>query len=57
MADVRPASGPGDAGPDPEEDPGTPRWVKAFGIVAVILVLLFIALHLAGGGFRGHGHG
>jgi hypothetical protein len=55
MADLRSASGPGDARPDPDDDPGTPRWVKVFGIVAVVLVLLFVALHLAGGGFRGHG--
>lgn len=26
---------------------GTPRWVKVFGIVALVLVLLFVILHLA----------
>jgi hypothetical protein len=36
------------------EAPGTPRWVKMFGIVAVILVLLFVILHLAGRGLGGH---
>lgn len=37
--------------------PPTPRWVKAFGLVALALVLLFVIKHLAGGGFRGHvGH-
>jgi hypothetical protein len=25
----------------------TPRWVKVFGIVALVLVLLFVVLHLA----------
>jgi hypothetical protein len=28
----------------------TPRWVKVFGIVAIVVFLLFIALHLDGGG-------
>jgi hypothetical protein len=37
-----------------DETPGTPRWVKVFGIVAVILVLLFIALHVTGRGLGGH---
>ena len=35
-------------------DQGTPRWVKIFGIVTVVLVLLFVALHLTGHGFGGH---
>jgi hypothetical protein len=33
---------------------GTPRWVKVFGIIAIVLVLLFVILHLTGNGFRGH---
>ena len=32
----------------------TPRWVKVFWIVIVVLVLLFVALHLTGHGFGGH---
>ena len=47
-----------DARAIPSDDGGdgrTPRWVLAFGAVAVVLVLAFVALHLAGGGFRGHG--
>ena len=28
--------------------PATPSWVKAFGIAAVILILVFVALHLTG---------
>ncbi|WP_427007729.1 hypothetical protein [Pseudarthrobacter sp. H2] len=35
-------------------EPGTPRWVKAFMIAAVILVLAFAAIHLAGGGMGSH---
>lgn len=34
--------------------PSTPRWVKVFGIIALILVLLFVVLHLTGRGFGGH---
>ena len=34
---------------------GTPRWVKLFGIVALVLVLLVVILLLTGGG--GHGPG
>ncbi|WP_426998463.1 hypothetical protein [Pseudarthrobacter sp. N5] len=33
---------------------GAPRWVKVFGIIAVVLVLLFVISHLAGGGMGGH---
>jgi hypothetical protein len=33
---------------DRESPPSTPRWVKAFGIGAVVLVLLFAGLHLTG---------
>jgi hypothetical protein len=28
---------------------GTPRWVKAFGTITVILMLVFVLLHLPGG--------
>jgi hypothetical protein len=31
-----------------------PTWVKISGIVAIAAVVLFIIVHLAGGGFRGH---
>jgi hypothetical protein len=46
MADV-----PSPAGNQP---PATPRWVKVFGIIGIVLVLLFVILHLAGRGFGGH---
>jgi hypothetical protein len=32
-----------------------PRWVKAFGVLALLLLLLIVVLHLTGRGFRGHG--
>jgi hypothetical protein len=28
----------------------TPRWVKVFGVIAVVVFVLFVALHLFGGG-------
>ena len=43
------------AGSDRRSNTGTPRWVKAFVIVAVVAVLLFIAFQVVGGG--GHGSG
>ena len=35
--------------------PATARWVYALGIIALVLVLAFVAKHLAGGVFRRHG--
>ena len=37
-------------------DPGfeagapTPLWVKVFGVIAIIVLVAFVILHLAGGG-------
>lgn len=36
-----------------ESTMSTPRWVKVFGIVGLVLVLLFVGLKVLGGG--GHG--
>jgi hypothetical protein len=36
--------------------PGTPRWVKILGIIALALAVTFVAVHLAGGGLGKHGH-
>ena len=36
------------------DDTGAPSWVKVFGIVALVLILLFVILHLAGGGLGRH---
>jgi hypothetical protein len=33
--------------------PGTPRWVKVFVVIAFVAVVLFVVLHLTGGGI-GH---
>jgi len=37
-------------GPDRESPTSTPRWVKVLGIVAIVLILLFVILHLTGNG-------
>ncbi len=42
-------------GSDRGSSAGTPRWVKAFAIVALVLVLLFVVLQVVGGG--GHSPG
>ena len=34
--------------------PGTPRWVKILGVLTLALVVTFVIVHLAGGGFRHH---
>ena len=46
----------GDTGLGSEQRPGTaaPRWVKVFGIIAIVLVLLFAVLHLTGHSPGGH---
>jgi hypothetical protein len=42
-------------GPDREPTTGTPRWVKVFGIIAIIVALLFVVMLVAGGGRHGPG--
>lgn len=34
--------------------PKTPRWVKVFGIIFLVLVLIFIIMHISGRGFMNH---
>ena len=43
------------AGPDRGSTTGTPRWVKVFGIIVIVLVLLFGILHLTGNSLGGPG--
>jgi hypothetical protein len=40
--------------PDRQSMPGVPRWVKVAAAIAVVLVVGFVIIHLAGGGFMGH---
>jgi hypothetical protein len=35
--------------------PGTPRWVKVFGIIVIVVVLLVVAMTFIGGGEHGPG--
>jgi hypothetical protein len=44
----------GPSGLEVPADNGTPRWVKVFGVLAIIVLVAFVILHLAGGGLRGH---
>ena len=54
MAD---SSAPSDAaGATPTTPPGAPVWVKAFGIVLLLLLLVFGGLHLAGRGMGPMNH-
>ena len=48
------SSNPTDVGDHGESPPGPPRWLKVFGIIGLVLVVLFVARHLANGGFHGH---
>ena len=52
MADL--PSNPDSKG-DTDDETGTPRWVKVCGIIAILLVLLFVVLHLTGLSPAGHG--
>jgi len=35
-------------------DESIPRWVKVFGIIALVLLLIMVTIHVTGGGFHGH---
>ena len=55
----RPSSEKGEeAGvPFDEVSPGTPRWVKVFGIITLVVILLFLLLLATRGLGGGHGPG
>lgn len=44
-------------GPDRGSTTGTPRWVKVFGIVALVVVLLVVIVLFVQGSGGGHGPG
>lgn len=55
MADLPPypdSNGDTGVGPDRGSTTDTPRWVYVFGLIAIVLVLLFVIQHLTGGGLR-----
>lgn len=41
--------------PEGESPPGVPRWVRAFGIIAAIVILLAVAAMILVGGEHGPG--
>jgi hypothetical protein len=43
------------AEPPPTPQPGMPRWVKVFGIVAIVLALAVVIVLLVSGGQHGPG--
>lgn len=32
----------------------TPRWVIVFGLIAILMILVFAVIHLMGGGLHAH---
>ncbi|QYX76163.1 hypothetical protein [Streptomyces akebiae] len=40
--------------PDAPDDHRAPRWVKISAAVVVALIVVFVIVHLAGGGMVGH---
>jgi hypothetical protein len=51
MADLPPDAGTGNSvRPTADRPPGTPRWVKVFGIAAIFVVLLIAIMLLTGHG-------
>ena len=58
MGDAPPAPGSGDTGVSTGGEPatGTPRWVKVFGVLTLLVVVLVVVVLLAGGPGR-HGPG
>lgn len=43
-----------DSSEDAGDDTSRPRWVKVLGVIIVVLVLVFVVMHLAGGGRVDH---
>jgi hypothetical protein len=40
--------------PDRGSPPSTPRWVKAFGIILILLILAVVIMHITGTNLGGH---
>ena len=41
---------------DPDHFAPAPRWVKVFGLIAIVLVVIIVIVHLATGGMGGMHH-
>ncbi len=52
MSDTTREPDPGDDNTDYGDEPaaGVPRWVKVFGIIALVLLALFVVVLASGGG-------
>ena len=48
------ADGPG-VDDSNDDEPGIPRWVLALGIIAIVVIVLFVIIHFSFGGPVGHG--
>lgn len=42
--------------PDKGSAAAAPRWVKVFGVVTLVLFLVFVITHLVGSGLGSHAH-
>lgn len=51
MANPSPYS---DSNRDTGDDTRTPRWVKVFGGIVIVMILLIVILHLTGNSLGGH---
>ncbi len=40
---------------EPAKEPGMPRWVMAFGVIALVLLVAFVVLHVTRVSPAGHG--
>ena len=38
-----------------DDEAGIPRWVYVLGIIAIVVIVLFVILHFSFGGPMGHG--
>jgi len=54
-ASNRDAGDASNGGPSSESKLATPRWVKVFGIIALVLVVLVVVMLVTGGGNHGPG--
>ena len=49
------SSKPAPTDPDSGLRPPTPRWVKVFGLLIGVLIVVFVILHLTGNSMGNHG--
>ena len=42
-------------GDSSDNEPGIPRWIVVLGIIALVVIILFVIIHFSFGGPMGHG--